>query len=331
MSDSVNRAPYFDESQHAWVLSRYADVSAAMRDPVLFLAGRRADKPETPPEPTEHKAMRDETREALAATNLETWRTQLQPLAKRLADEIDMQHPVDLLSDYGHPICLAAASLITEVSPEDAVRLRAQTEALSDAAADPNPELRAASKAAQAEVAGCFHARIEQLRAPGFVALAHTMPRLLGSMWLALLEHPTQWPQLHAEPALTPLAVEELLRYAGLTTILYRRAAADTTINGVAIRKGEHLVLELSAANHDPEQFERADELDFERREFGHLSLGAGQHSCVGAPLIRMLAVLCTRTLVERFSGATLTEPAELKGGAGFRFPAALRVQFGKD
>jgi len=328
MPASTHIAPYFDEARHAWVLTTYADVSAALRNPLLFLAGPRAEKPERPPDRAAHKAMREETRDAVAAPHLEAWRSQLEPLAIKLIAELNIEHSVELVARVADPLCLAAAALITEVTAEDAVHLRAQTAPISHAAADPSHrELRGASKAAQAAVAGCFHARAALLRDSGFVALAHTMPRLLTNAWLALLEHPRQWSLLHRHPERTPLAVEELLRHAGLTTTVFRRVAADTTINGLALREGDHLILRLLAANHDPNHFDRPDELDTERRESGHLSLGAGPHSCVGAPLIRMIAILATRPLVERFASATLTQPVELQGGDGFRSPIALQVQ----
>jgi cytochrome P450 len=116
------------------------------------------------------------------------------------------------------------------------------------------------------------------------------------------------------------------LRFAGLTRLLFRRALADTTINGLAVRKGERVILCLLAANHDPDRYPDPHHLWVMRPRIGHVSLGAGRNACVGAPLIRMASVAETLALVERFSGIRLLEPVEWRGGSGFLSPVRLAV-----
>ena len=68
---------------------------------------------------------------------------------------------------------------------------------------------------------------------PAFVGTAQTLPRLLASGWLALLEHPAEWARLRARPELMPGAIEELQRYAGPVRSVVRRARASLDL-GVA-------------------------------------------------------------------------------------------------
>ena len=76
------------------------------------------------------------------------------------------------------------------------------------------------------------------LRDSGFVALSHTLPSLLANAWYGRLQNPRERRLLHEQSGLMEQAMEELLRYAGLARILFRRAIEDIDLNGVAIRKG---------------------------------------------------------------------------------------------
>src|SRR6202041_3067606 len=127
----------------------------------------------------------------------------------------------------------------------------------------------------------------------------------------ALARHPQEWKQLHTRPALVARGVEELQRFAGLTRLLFRRAIADTTLKGLAIRKGERVILCLLAANRDPDRFPDPHELSVIRPRISHVSLGAGRNACAGAPLIRVATIAATLALVERFSSIQLVAPIE--------------------
>jgi hypothetical protein len=222
--------------------------------------------------------------------------------------------------------------MVTGVDPHDAERLEKIAEPISAFAAEPYDQvLRSRAKSAKVELRSCFHPGPEFLRDSGFVALAHTMPRLLANAWFAMLRHPQQWSTLHQEPGLTEQAIEELLRYAGLPRILFRRANKDIDLNGFQIRKGERIILRIIAANRDPERFSNPDQVDVTRGGTGQLALGAGPHSCLGASLIRMAAVTISRPLLERFARVNLAEPVEWQGGSGFRSPVSLVVSLERE
>jgi cytochrome P450 len=316
--------PYFDPALDAWVLSRYEDVAAAFRSSLLDVDSK---------EPLSHDAeitlrrMREETLEALTPTQLRAWSDAIAPVIRECVENLQEGCAVDLLEQYLRPISLELAALVTAIDPADAARLRELAWPISASAAEPyEPELRAMAQKATPPLQACFHARTETLRDSGFVALSHTLPSLLANALYALLQHPKQWELLHAQPGLVEQGVEELLRYAGLTRFVRRRAAQDLTLGGVAIRQGDRLILRIVAANRDPARFAHANELDVCRREAGQLALGTGAHACVGASLIRIAAVAMIRPLVEEFAGAAITSAVEWHGGSGFRAPANLHV-----
>jgi len=274
--------------------------------------------------------MRRETRDALSPVQLRVWRRRLLSAARALIKNISADQPVELLSAYARPACLTLAAMVTNIDLREAERLRGKAEPIATSAAEPfDAHLKASARTANTKIRGCFRVGPEPLRDSGFVALAHTLPRLLANAWFTLLSSPGQWAVLHKDPKLAERAVEELLRCSGIPRILFRTAIQDVEFNGVHIRKGERVMLKVLAANLDPQKFTSPHQLNVKQRRIRHLALGAGSHSCVGAGLIRMAAVSVSRPLFDKFSNAELAKPVEWRGGSGYRFLPSLWVQFG--
>jgi hypothetical protein len=319
--------PYYDEKLGGWVLSRYADVLAAFRCPELVMVGRTSKERFPSVDEAARLRMRADTSNALTPGKLRSWRKQLLEHARERAAHFDCEHPIDLLTGYAQPLCLELALVATEPHPVSTKHLTRFAAQVSLAAAEPLDEtLKLQSKAASAALRPFFTKGPEPMRESGFVALSQTLVKVLGNLWYALANSPQEWRRLHAQPSLLPRGVEELQRFAGLTRLLFRRAIADTTVHGLTIRKGERVVLCLPAANRDPDRYPSPHELSVMRPRVDHLSLGAGLHACVGAPLVRLATVATTLALVERFSSVQLVPPIEWGGGSGFVFPVALPV-----
>lgn len=124
-----------------------------------------------------------------------------------------------------------------------------------------------------------------------FVALTHTVPALVSSAMLALLQHPDQlsWLRAHEDEHTLAAATDELLRFAGPSRAVFRTALAPVEFGDVAIDAGDEVVLLLAQANRDPARFTDPDRLDLQRTAKGHLAFGAGTHGCVGAAVVRMV------------------------------------------
>ncbi len=110
----------------------------------------------------------------------------------------------------------------------------------------------------------------------------------LGNGVLALLRHPDQWERLRTEEALTPTAVEELLRFDPPLQLFERTALRHTEVAGHPVPVGTRIAALLGAAARDPEAVEAPDDLDVGRTRNPHLGFGAGVHYCLGAPLARL-------------------------------------------
>ena len=86
----------------------------------------------------------------------------------------------------------------------------------------------------------------------------------------------------------------------------------------------------LGAANHDPDVYDRADELDLERPFVRSKSFGGGIHFCLGAQLARMETEVALGTLLERLPEMELTNLDDLDYAFNpfFRGPKTLLARW---
>jgi cytochrome P450 len=129
---------------------------------------------------------------------------------------------------------------------------------------------------------------------------------------IGLLSHPEQLALITADPAKTPMAVEELLRYFSIAdTVTSRVATEDVRIGGVTIKAGEGVVVSGLSADWDPEVFENPGELDVERGARHHIAFGFGPHQCLGQNLARIELQIVFDTLFRRIPTLRLATPVE--------------------
>jgi len=138
----------------------------------------------------------------------------------------------------------------------------------------------------------------------------------IGLGALLLLTNRDQWSALLDNPALIPNAVEELLRAAatgGGVGGIPRYARTDFDIDGVTLRAGDLVLLDIGSANHDPAVFAHPEDTDVARKEATHLTFGYGARYCIGAPLARIELKMVFGQLIPRFPSMHLTvDPATL-------------------
>ncbi|WP_433476247.1 cytochrome P450 [Spirillospora sp. CA-142024] len=149
-----------------------------------------------------------------------------------------------------------------------------------------------------------------------------------ASLW-HLAKTPADRERLVAEPSLLPTAMEEFLRvYAPVT--MARLVREDTRLGGVDMKAEDWILLSFPAANRDPEQFDRADEVVIDREVNRHAAFGLGIHRCVGSHLARMELRVALEVWLERIPSFTLDDPSAVTWAAGqVRGPRALPVRIG--
>ena len=147
------------------------------------------------------------------------------------------------------------------------------------------------------------------------VAGHETTVNLIANGLLALLTHPEQLTLLKADPSLAAQAIEELLRFNGPVEFSTDRWAKESfTFMGQQVEKGDHVIVSLASANHDPAAFENPGTLDITKEKSPHLAFGKGIHYCLGAPLARLEGEIAIQVLLEEYPNLTLAaELSELE------------------
>jgi cytochrome P450 len=128
----------------------------------------------------------------------------------------------------------------------------------------------------------------------------------------ALVENPDQRERLRDNPALMPLAAEEMIRWVTPVKEFMRTAAEDTAVRGIPIAAGDSLLLSYVSANRDEDVFDDPFRFDVGRDPNKHVAFGYGVHFCMGAALARMEVNSFFSELLPRLKSIELTGKPEL-------------------
>ena len=120
------------------------------------------------------------------------------------------------------------------------------------------------------------------------VAGNETVRNGLPGACIALLEHADAQADLRADRALTPSAVEEMLRWWTPVMTFRRTATSVCQIGGQRIDEGEKVVVSFTSANRDEAAFAEPGRFNIRRQPNNHIVFGHGPHFCLGAHLARM-------------------------------------------
>src|SRR3954447_498833 len=147
-----------------------------------------------------------------------------------------------------------------------------------------------------------------------------------ASIW-HLASTPADRQRLVAERDLLPVAMEELLRaYAPVT--MARLVREDMDWNGCPMKANEWVLLPFPAANRDPAEFERADEVVIDRAVNRHAAFGLGIHRCAGSHLARMELRVALEVWLAAFPTFELSDPDAVRWSGGqVRGPRTLPVR----
>lgn len=134
-----------------------------------------------------------------------------------------------------------------------------------------------------------------------------------GSLAYLLMQRPDVFEQLR-DPRLQGTGIEEFLRLDGPSHATSRIAKHTTEVRGITLKEGDPVFIVLGAANRDPAQFPRPQELVLDRAPNRHLSFGWGPHSCLGSLFVQVALTELTRALHEapaplRMAGTPLRLP----------------------
>ncbi len=146
-----------------------------------------------------------------------------------------------------------------------------------------------------------------------------------ASIW-HLATHEEDRRRLVDNPALLPTAVEEFLRaYAPVT--MARLVVEDTELGDQQVKEGDWVLLPFPAANRDPEQFDRAEDVVIDRSRNRHAAFGLGIHRCIGSNLARMEMTVALEEWLARIPDFEVSHHDGVRWSAGqIRGPRELPV-----
>ncbi|MCP3804661.1 cytochrome P450 [Allokutzneria sp. A3M-2-11 16] len=350
------RMPYGGEG---WLVTRYADAKVVLTDPRFSMAeGAGKDIPratEVPPEPggllaldpPEHSRLRKLLAKAFTARRIEAARPAVTALVNELVDDMLAKgSPADLRTHLALPLPMTVISDMLGVPHEDQALFGVFADTLMSAGRYTPAEIENATNDFMAYLADLVAQRRENptddvlgalvqarddtdrlsehellVLAGGLLVGGHeTTANHIGNFVYLLLEDRSRYEAIIADPGLIPAVVDELLRFAPLTTMsgFTRIATEDVQLGDVTVRAGEGVVLSFAVPNRDEEVFPDPERVDFHRERNPHLGLGHGVHHCLGAQLARMELQVTLRVLAERLPDLRLAvAPAELRWKTG--------------
>ena len=117
---------------------------------------------------------------------------------------------------------------------------------------------------------------------------------------------PSDFTVLADEPERIPQAIEELLRFMTPITHLGRTTTTEVEIAGRTLPAGSLVSICYASANRDAAEFDGADELRLDRRPNRHVAFGHGPHTCVGAPMARLVLTVALEEVLARCASLSL-------------------------
>lgn len=256
------------DGQQAWVISRYEDAVAALKEPrfikdpeKVFGSPDEAVPGHTQPknilmsDPPDHERLRKLVQKAFTPRTIEGLRGRIQEIADDLLDRVE-GNEMNLIDDFAFPLPIIVICEMLGVPSEDRGRFRKWSNVLIEGGDHPNEteeidqhwqafmeylaELVASRRQdprddlitglIQVEEQGdhLSEAELYDLIMILIIAGHETTVNLIGNGMLALLQHPDQMEQLKKQPELMKSAIEEFLRYNGPVQMATNRWAGET-------------------------------------------------------------------------------------------------------
>jgi cytochrome P450 PksS len=162
-----------------------------------------------------------------------------------------------------------------------------------------------------------------------------TTTHLISGSVYELLKNPDLRDWLEEDWSRVDLAVEEFLRFVSPVQFTKPRyVRKDIELGGVALRKGDKIMVMLAAANMDPQANPHPERLDLQRKPNRHIAFGTGIHFCLGHQLARIEGKCALKSLLQRWPHLTLAvdgSAVRFRERAGIRaidhLPVAARLE----
>jgi cytochrome P450 family 142 subfamily A polypeptide 1 len=328
---------HHDDVADVWGITRYDDVLAVEKDPRTF-SSHRAPRPHGDHLPMmismddpDHHRRRSLVNRGFTPRRVSELGDDVAELCRRIVDRVCEAGSCDFVWDVAAPLpLLVIARLLgfgeehhddllrwsddllraTTLVPDPGVQERAleamlgfralQLEVIRQRREQPGEDLISLLCTSEVDGDRLDDESIVQETLLLLIGGDETTRHVISGGMLALLEHPDQWRDLRADPALLDDAVEELLRWVSPVKNMARTVTTDVELRGQRLRVGDQVMLFYPSANRDDAVFSEPDVLDIRRRPNPHLAFGFGPHFCLGASLARLELRAMFREVIAR-------------------------------
>lgn len=319
---------YYNEKFGFWVLSRYDDCFAALRDFKTYCNRFGQTLEPTAPgllpillllDPPDHTRLRKVVSRVLTPERVAHLEQPIRELAIELLAPFKDKGHIDIIGDFSAKLPMAIIARLLQVPRADEDMLRGWTD---DAVHRDDGVFKMPERGVQScqKLFGYFHELIEDrkkhlddsnddllsllIRANqagdisydetlGFcfllaIAGNETTTKLIGNVMYQLDAHPDQRKLLFDDLSLLPAAIEEVMRFDGPTQMQARTLTRDVELHGQTMREGDKVAILFVSANRDERHYKDAEVFDIRRNPRDHLGFGGGIHACIGAALARL-------------------------------------------
>jgi cytochrome P450 len=336
-----------------WVLSRYTDIIAAVRDTRTFssaagviLPAVGSPVPMVPLEadPPVHSEFRRVLQREFSRGRMQDIESTVREWVNELISGFIDRGSADLAVELASPIPAIIIAQIMGFPRADWERFRDITERLLTTAKAEDIEanfevaleyctyLMQELDARRQEPGEDMLTRIAEAEVDGRAltedeALGMTLLTIVaghettvGGIGSLLMHVGADWElkrRLLADPLLIPKAVEETLRMESPIQGMARTVTEDVQVDGKCLRKGDKVWLSFGAGNHDESQFPEPDRFDVDRAPNRHIGFGDGIHRCVGAPLAQLEMRVVLEEVLKRIPDYRIEDPGSIVFGGG--------------
>ncbi len=331
-----------------WLLSRYTDVHDAVLNTPVFSSASGITIPVVPQPPVicleqdepEHRKYRRPMQSWFSAGRMSRLEDSIRGIVSACLDEVVADGRADFATAVAAPVPPMVIALLLGLPESDWPWFREREGAFLRLATEGD---EAGSAAAVNDLKEYLSARLEdRKRAPtddmlseilavtvdgepirdeqavslAFLILgaAHeTTVGGIGGMLYHVTKNAAIRDQLIADPSLIENAVEEAIRLEAPLPGLGRMLTDDAVVDGVAMPRGDRVMLLFAAANRDPDVFECPEDFRVDRTNNRHLGFGAGIHRCVGAPLARLEMRVVLEEVLRRMPNIRLEDDSAVR------------------
>lgn len=328
----------FAANRNNWSVFRYEDVRRVLSDYESFSSNMHQGHDEDHPisaslistDPPRHRQLRSLVTQAFTPKSVDALAPRIQEICNELLQKGIRDGHMDVVEDFSYPLPVIVIAELLGIPANDRDKFKQWSDAVVTGVheMEENPSGELTPTNPQKEMAYYFMEMIERRkREPmddlitallnasedgqslspvellGFcilllVAGNETTTNLITNTVLCLTDHPGTAQYLHSHMDAIPGAIEEVLRFRSPVQSMFRVAIKETQLGGKTILPGQSVTAWIGSANHDEDQFERAEIFDIHRSVNRHIAFGHGIHFCLGAPLARLEAKIAMETML---------------------------------